>query len=130
MDKPVRIDIAEIAGFKFFSPDRLDRAIGVHTHAGCPGAGNSGTPFTYPPLSIALNFFPAPGTVYVDAGGWGESGSLFDPFWRLPPAIDAVVPGRIVSIAAGSYPASSGHAMTISKAVTLQAPVGAVTIGN
>jgi hypothetical protein len=55
-----------------------------------------------------------------------KDGTIFRPFATLTEAISAVPAGGVVSIVAGSY--SGG--VTLNKAMTLTAPVGAVIIGN
>jgi hypothetical protein len=78
-----------------------------------------------------LNNFYDGDTVHVDGGmpalGPAESGTVFRPYNTVLEGVTAVPTGGIVLIVEGSYP---GETMTITRAMTLMAPVGTVTIGN
>lgn len=104
--------------------------VGIVSHEGCDGSNErtSATSFTNPLLAQAVQDFPGGNTVYVDASPPTQSrtGTVFHPFTNVSDAVNAVVSGGRISIVAGSY---SGP-ITINKAVTLVAPVGAVTIGQ
>jgi hypothetical protein len=108
--------------------------IGIHTNAGCTdtGGSNSGTSFEHNPLETALDDFPGANTVYVDNfGGWDdivttENGTIFRPYDMVIEGRDNVPVNGVVSIVAGTYT----ETLTISKAMTLVAPVGVVTIGK
>lgn len=112
-------------------------AIGINTHSGCSGDGNTGTAFTQPVLNQWLNNFIQPAPVYVDSG-WGPcigpcDGTIFEPLPNVAQGVGAVADGGTVVIVRGSYPHSQGNAFTAGadgKAMTLLAPVGPVTIGN
>jgi hypothetical protein len=105
-------------------------AIGIHTNAGCRddgGGSNAGTSFEHNLLENALQNFPGANTVYVDRGlaVTPRNGAIFQPFSTAANGISAVASGGIVSIVTGSY----NETMTITKAMTLIAPVGTVKIG-
>ena len=95
----------------------------------CPGwfAYNAGTSFEANDLENALNDFPDPNTVYADQSHpvAPEDGTVFRPYDTVNEAVTAVPSGGIVSIVTGYY----NEPMTISKAMTITAPVGMVTIG-
>ena len=60
-------------------------------------------------------------------------GTVFKPFNTVTEGVVYVPNGGVVSIVEGSYPASAGNIFTAgtgNKAMTLEAPVGIVTIGN
>lgn len=110
--------------------------IGIHTNGGCTAeSGNSGTSFEHDPLETALqNFRYGTGIVYVDQGFPNSmlpdgvttrDGTVFRPFLTIAQAINTSG-ARTVSVVAGSY----NEPMTISKALTLTAPAGTVTIGQ
>ncbi len=106
-------------------------AIGIATHGGCTANGgeNSGTGFENDNLENAIQTFPATNTVYVDrlhpVIPISEDGTVFRPFSTVIEGINAATAGATISIVEGPY----NESMTISKAVTLEAPVGTVTIG-
>lgn len=107
-------------------------AIGIHTNAGCnpPDDGNTGTGFENNNLENAIQTFPGANVVYADKEHPValEDGTIFRPFDTIGEAVTAVTTptGGIISIVTGSY----DETLTINKAVTLTAPVGAVTIGK
>lgn len=98
-------------------------------------SANAGTSFEHDPLETALqNFRYGTGTMYVDQGFPNSmlpdgvttrDGTVFRPFLTIAQAINTSGV-RTVSVVAGSY----NEPMTISKAITLTAPAGAVTIGQ
>jgi hypothetical protein len=104
--------------------------IGIHTNAGCGAAGgsNSGTSFENDDLEIAIQAFLGTDVQYVDQGHPAtiRDGTVFRPRLNVNAAINAAPSGGVVSIVTGSY----SETMTITKALTLTAPVGAVIIGN
>ncbi len=107
--------------------------IGIHTHGGCTSSGgsNAGTAFAVAALRNALQAFPGANAVFLDSGisGLPQNGGIFEPYVTMSQASAGVANGGIISIVAGSYPG----AITLGtgfKAMTLQAPVGTVTIGN
>ena len=122
--------------------------------------GNSGSPFLHNGLGIGIQRGPAsnvrcrpsthfgdakgakvtvsdlraalegsvPDTVYLDAGHptTTQTGTIFDPEITLSAAVSQVNAGGTIKIVKGTY---SGN-ITISKSLTLKAPVGRVTIGG
>lgn len=104
--------------------------IGIHTNGGCTDTGgeNSGTSFEHNALENALAVFPGANVIYVDNGmPWPATvGTIFRPFDTVAKAVNAVVAGGTISIVRGTY----NETITISKAMTLSAPVGPVTIGQ
>lgn len=102
--------------------------IGIHTNGGCapPDFGNSGTGFEHDNLELFIQNFPGLFVTYVDSWRYSAlaDGTVFRPFDRVATGIGAVTPGGAVCIVAGTY----NEPMTINKAMTLHAPVGAVTI--
>lgn len=112
-------------------------ALGIVTRCtnSCFFASNHGTGFANPDLAERLESFAGPIVRYVDAGhpNSQESGSVFRPYDTVPEAVANAPTGAIISIAAGSYPGASGNHVVAGadgKALTLQAPVGMVVIGN
>lgn len=101
-------------------------AMGVHTYfynyAPAVGMG-----FKNPVLHNALNTYFSSEMVYVDQGSlWDPgTGAIDKPFFEVKDGIDHAEIGGIVNIVKGSY----DEPMYITKAVTLKAPVGHVTIG-
>jgi hypothetical protein len=109
------------------------QAVAIVTHgdgdATCSPTQNSGTAFTNANLATAVAQFPGTNVRYVDRDypDWAtEDGTVFQPFGTIAQGVNAVPTGGIVSIVAGSY----SDRLTINRAMTLQAPVGAVTIGQ
>lgn len=111
-------------------------AIGIHTTGGCTGAGgsNSGTSFALTALKNSLESFPGAGAVFVDSvAGLPHNGGIYEPYKNLPQAVAGVTSGGIISVVEGSYPAAAGNTFVAGadgKAMTIEAPVGTVTIGN
>ena len=103
--------------------------IGIHTNAGCnpPDQGNHGTGFENDALESAIQTFPGSNVKYADKGHpvTLEDGTVLRPYNTVTEAVNAVSSGGIVSIVTSFY----NETMTISKAMTLEAPVGMVTIG-
>lgn len=120
--------------------ESVNLAIGIHTNGGCGGTnpgdqGNFATSCESNELEAAIHGFTSGGTArFVDAGhprpGGFEDGGIYRPWDKVVDALTSPVSGQVVSIAAGSYTAASGHVFTITTPMTLEAPVGAVTIGN
>jgi V8-like Glu-specific endopeptidase len=104
--------------------------VGIHTNAGCTSTGgdNAGTSFEHNPLENALENFPGANTVFVDKVRFGatENGTVFHPYDTVTEAVTSAVSGGRISIVRSSY----NETMTINKAVTLEAPVGTVIIGE
>lgn len=105
--------------------------IGVATNAGCTdtGGSNGGTGFENDNLENAIQTFPATNVEYVDRGHpiASEDGSVFRPWNTVEEGISAATTGATVSIVKGTY---NNESLTITKPVTLRAPVGVVTIGS
>ena len=104
--------------------------IGIHTSGGCdpPLVGNHGTGFENDDLENVIQTFPGPAVVYVDRNPPSplQDGTVFRPFWFVNLGVTAVPSGGVVSIVTGSY----DEAVTINKAMRLEAPVGPVVIGR
>jgi hypothetical protein len=114
-------------------------AIGIHTAGGCDsfGAGynNFGTHFSHPTMALFINDVRGANAVYVDTARnlTFAFGTVFRPWDTVALGVAAVPNGGVVSIVEGSYPASAGNTFTAGadgKQMTLEAPVGTVTIGN
>lgn len=105
-------------------------AVGIHTNGGCysSGGSNAGTSFANTDLALALRRFPGPAMVYVDRGHpvGTVSGDILRPWPSVDLGVYFASAGNTLSIVRGSY----NEAITISKALTLTAPVGLVTIGQ
>lgn len=105
--------------------------LGIHTTGGCngsPTSANSGTAFANVELQQALQTFPGANVVYVDTTSVSpqEDGSIFHPFVTAGAAFAAAKSGALVSVATGSYE----RTLTLTRPVTLVAPVGTVTFGT
>ncbi len=116
-------------------------AIGIHTAGGCDsfGAGytNFGTHFAHPTMASWINNLRGDDAIYVDTARNlvppAATGSVFNPYDTVAMGVALVANGGVVSIVEGSYPASAGNTFTVGadgKQMTLEAPVGIVTIGN
>lgn len=106
--------------------------IGIHTAGGCTASGgsNSGTSFGLAPLGNAIALVPGPNTRYLDrvrAPDNVEDGTIFQPHDTLVEAVNVVPVGGQISAVKGSYPVTN---LTITKAMTISAPVGDATFGN
>jgi V8-like Glu-specific endopeptidase len=106
--------------------------IGIHTAGGCTSTGgsNNGTSFSLATLENAIAAIPGPDTRYLDTlrtPDVVEDGSIFRPHDTLAEAVAAVPVGGRISVVRGNYAAAG---TTITKAMTLSAPVGAVVFGN
>lgn len=109
-------------------------AVGIHTAAGCNNGGgsNNGTSFELNALENAIAAVPGPNCRYLDsvrAPGGAKDGTVFQPHDTLPEAVGAVPAGGRLSIVIGTYSVPPGG-ITVRKAMTLVAPVGAVTLGR
>lgn len=112
--------------------DGTDLTVGIHTNGGCTqtGGANVGTSFENDDLETALRNFSGVGANvrHLDNGhpiGQNlQDGTIFRPFDTLAEAINSVPAGGVVSIVAGSY----GGRITISKPMTVTAPVGSVIL--
>ena len=84
-------------------------------------------------VAPAIGMFPGPTVRYSDIGypiALVENGTIFNPFDTFTESVTAVPAGGIVSMVAGTYSAAAGNAITVTKAMTIEAPVGTVVIGN
>jgi hypothetical protein len=114
--------------------DGTDLTVGIHTNGGCTqtGGANAGTSFENDNLETALRDFSGVGANvrHVDNGHIVaqalQDGTVFRPFDTLAEAVNSVPAGGVVSIVTGSY----GGGITISKPMTLRAPVGPVTLSG
>ena len=108
--------------------------IGIATAAGCTATGgsNNGTGFENDGLETAIRDFTGTNVRFVDVSHpvAVENGTVFRPYNTVAEAVAAVPTGGIVSIVAGTYSAAAGNTITITKSMTLEAPVGSVYIGN
>jgi hypothetical protein len=97
---------------------------------GCqpPSQGNRGVSFECDDLETAVQTFFGPNIKYVDKDHHiiMPDGTIFRPYHTVAAGISAAPVGGEVGIVAGSY----DEPMTITKNVTLSAPVGNVTIGE
>ncbi len=114
-------------------------ALGIHTHGDCTAGStgeNDGTSFRNTGLAAALQSFPGPGAVYVDAVAYPNSpradGTIFKPCNNLPAAAAAAPSGGRICLVQGSYlkAANTNTFGADRKAMLLVAPVGTVIIGN
>ena len=106
--------------------------IGIHTAGGCTASGgsNAGTSFELDALEIAIAGVPGPVGAYLDlvkAPGGRENGSVFEPWDTLGEAVNAIPVNGLMSIVTGNYSAAG---TTVTKPMTMIAPVGPVTLGN
>ncbi len=109
----------------------VSMAVAIHTTGGCTGTyGNSGTSFAHTTLSTTIATFPAPIVTYVDQRHpltpVVQSGSIFRPWANINLGVYFAPNGTLLSIVKGDY----SELITITKAVTLTAPVGLVSIGK
>jgi len=106
--------------------------MGIHTNGGCDTLGNgnnSATSFELDALENAINAAPGANTIYVDSGHTlvlQQEGSLLRPIWTISGGISTVATGGRISVWPGNYAISAGT--VLSKAMTIEAPVGTVTI--
>ena len=104
--------------------------IGIHTSGGCTSGGgyNKGVSFENNSLESALQTFPGSNVKYVDKGHTlgGDAGTIFRPYSTVTQGVSGVTTGGILSIVKGTY--NESGTLTIEKAMTIEAPVGTVTI--
>lgn len=106
--------------------------IGIATDAGCTtsGGSNQGTSFENDSLENAIQTFIGSDVQYVDNGHSIslDDGTVFRPWDTVEEAVLSVSSSdnAVVGIVKGSY----SETLTISKRLTLIAPVGTVTIGE
>jgi V8-like Glu-specific endopeptidase len=118
------------------SPVMIDgtiTALAIHTNGRCDNPAyyyNLGTGFENDDLEAGIATFPGPVVRYVDKGHPHAAslgnGTVFRPYTTVGAGVTSVPAGGIVSIVTGSY----NETMTITKALTLSAPVGTVVIGQ
>lgn len=105
-------------------------ALAIHTNGWCTSSGgtNAGTSFANTDLARAIRTFPGWPTIYVDKGHPTStiSGDIFRPWPTVGLGDYFASNGDTLSIVKGSY----NEAITLTKAITLTAPVGIVTIGQ
>ena len=112
--------------------ESLNVAIGIHTNAGCTtsaASANRGTSFELDGLEDAINSFGGTSPEQVDGSHpdlGGENGTVLRPWGNVASVVSAVQAGQNLNIVAGTY----NETLTISKAMTIRAPVGTVTIGK
>lgn len=104
--------------------------LGIHTFGGCFlifFGTNSGTGFENDALENAIQTFPGLNVEYVDKGHpiALEDGTVFRPWSTVQEGANGATSDATLSIVEGTY----NESLTITKPVTLEAPVGLVTIG-
>ncbi len=104
-------------------------AMGIHTNGGCGifFGNNAGTGFENNDLEAAIQDFPGSNVTYADKAHpvTLEDGTVLRPYDTIGEAVSAVSSSGTISAVTGYY----NEFMTISKAMTITAPVGVVTIG-
>jgi hypothetical protein len=102
--------------------NNIEVSVGSNTNC-----GNSGTSFHNANFANALNDLPNANTIYIDLDHPSniENGTIFSPHKTVVDGVSGATNWDNLSIVAGTY----NEALTISKALTLTAPVGKVTIG-
>jgi V8-like Glu-specific endopeptidase len=104
--------------------------IGIATHAGCTASGgsNAGTGFENNNLENAIQTFPGTNVEYVDRYHpvATENGTVFRPWNTVTEGVNGASSNAILSIVRGTY----SESLTITKPLTLAAPVGTVIIGQ
>lgn len=129
-----------VSGSPLILEDFPSLAIGIQTHGfnslyGVYLYERSGVQkFSQPTLLESINNFPGINTFYVDSNypaiySKGSQGNFFNPYSTVEDAVVAASSGGIVSIVAGHYPADFTIEVN-SGTLTLEAPVGNVTIGG
>lgn len=105
-------------------PLDTELSVGIVTHCPCP---NYGTSFENDELADTLNTYLSHDIIYVDNGHPAtiEDGTIFRPYDTVIEGVNGVPSGGLLCIVKGSY----NESLTINKAITIIAPVGAVTIG-
>ncbi len=110
----------------------FNMAFGVHTNGGCDANAssfNSGTAFELNELEDFINSFWGSNVEQVDpvqAVLSTVNGSIMQPWPTLASGIDALQAGGVLVVVEGTY----NETPTLTKAMTIQAPVGTVTIGQ
>lgn len=112
--------------------DGTTLTLGIHTNGGCTSSGgsNSGTSFENDSLENAISAFTGTAVRFTDLGhpvsADLKGGTVFRPYQTVSQSVAEVPTSGVVSIVSGVY----NETMTISRAMTLTAPVGSVTIGS
>lgn len=109
--------------------------LGIVSRCNVPFVCNQATGFDNDDLETEVHTAIGSNVEYVDVGHpvVAESGSILRPFSAVTDAINAASSGAIISVVTGSYTAAAGNTFTAGadgRAMTFQAPVGTVTIGN
>jgi hypothetical protein len=110
----------------------ISLAIGIHVQGGCNdpawGQVNTATSFENDSLAAALGQFWEARSSYVDNRhtALSKSGDILRPWTTVGLAVYFAASPETIYIVTGSY----HEAITITKAITLAAPVGLVTIGQ
>ncbi|MBL9120825.1 MAG: hypothetical protein JNL80_13020 [Phycisphaerae bacterium] len=111
-----------------------DFAVGIHTNGGCTSGGgeNSGTRIAQATLSEYLGVFLGADSVFVDYADISvfEFGTAVYPAQTFTAGYSLAGSGDSVWFAGGSYTSANGNTGTFTKAITLRAASGVVTIGN
>lgn len=105
--------------------------IGVHTTGGCDGffwSYNAGTAFGRAGFYTAVREFLGTSVYYVDNAHPNTSGTgtIFNPTLTVAAGVGGITSGWSLQLVRGTY----AENLTISKAMTLRAPVGTVLIGS
>lgn len=106
--------------------------IGIHTNGGCdadPDSWNSGTSFELNELENFINGFWGNAVEQVDKShpfASPSNGSLLRPWTTVASGVAAVATNGVLLVVQGTY----SETPTITKAMTIQAPVGGVVIGQ
>lgn len=89
-----------------------------------------GRDFNYPPLSNAILNYTDPNSKWVDNNyvvPHAYTGSYFEPFNNIQAAINAANIGNTIKVVEGNYATEN---LSISKNLTIEAPVGFAYMGN
>jgi hypothetical protein len=109
-------------------------AVGVLTHGGCTSVAetsNSGTRLTQSVFAASFDDFLG-NDMFVDYANVNgtQNGLALSPMRTVFSAVSGVHVGGTIRVAGGSYTAAAGNSGTISRACTINAVSGVVTIGN
>jgi len=113
--------------------DGQNITFGIHTNGGCAedSGSNAGTSFELDALENAIGNFPGANSRYVDGAfpmAVTRDGTIFRPWSTFSSGVSGVPAGGVLTVVAGYY--STPLPLTITKAMTVRAPVGLVTIGD
>jgi hypothetical protein len=104
-------------------------ALGVHNGGPCNIlSDNEGTGFEHLSFADTVTTFQGDNCTHVDRGhpATTEDGTIFSPYDTVAEGVSAAGAGGVLSIVKGTY----NEAVTISKALDIETPVGEVTIGQ